>query len=298
MREEQAPQLPLHLGRDHAGHDVVADLALLPDLLVVGSHEHAQALWLNTVLAKLTDTRSPKELRLLLLTPNDSHGSDYGSDFGMFPHLLTPPVTTAYKTRLALRWAIDEMERRYKTCARAGVRNIEGFNHRPTHAGADDGIPRRLPYVVIVISGLTDLKPIHQTDIEGCIARLAQLSRAVGIHMIVATLQPTVSPIIEKNFPARIMFLLGTNKANESLPGQKDIHYHPPETDAPIRLRQPLPSYEIRQTEPILPDFDQALIKWLENGSSSETQEQDPLIDAAERIIRSGDDIWPWITQP
>jgi len=171
---------------------------------------------MNSILAGLLMSRTPSELRLMLVDPKIVEFSVYNH----LPHLVVPVITNPKKVSLGLRWAINEMERRYKLFAKAGVRNIAAFNDREKisqgdlfgeepEAAAGGGLPDKVPYIVIVIDELADLMLADQAEIENCIARLAQLSRAVGIHMILATQRPSVNVItgtIKANFPARIAF--------------------------------------------------------------------------------------------
>lgn len=210
-------RLPLVLGKDVGGDDIVADLTDMPHLLIAGATGSGKTVCMNSILAGLLMSRTPEELRLLLVDPKIVEFSSYSH----LPHLAAPVITDPKKVAIGLRWAIAEMEKRYKLFARVGVRNIEGFNKRevarqeslfsdPTLQPAPvDDTPARLPYIVIVVDELADLMLVAQADIENAIARLAQLSRAVGIHMILATQRPSVNVItgtIKANFPARIAF--------------------------------------------------------------------------------------------
>ncbi|HEY8241342.1 MAG TPA: FtsK/SpoIIIE domain-containing protein, partial [Kiritimatiellia bacterium] len=183
---------------------------------------------MNSVLAGLLMHRTPDQMRLMLIDPKIVEFSGYNG----LPHLVVPVITEAKKVSLGLRWAINEMEKRYKMFAKAGVRNIEAFNSRPIvkqeelFAGdvpeekdedAEEAVPDRVPYIVIVVDELADLMLVAQAEVENQIARLAQLSRAVGIHMVLATQRPSVNVItgtIKANFPARIAFQVA--QANDS----------------------------------------------------------------------------------
>ncbi|MBN1558210.1 MAG: DNA translocase FtsK 4TM domain-containing protein, partial [Lentisphaerae bacterium] len=211
-------KLPLVLGKDVGGKDLVADLTDMPHLLIAGATGSGKTVCMNSILAGLLMARTPDELRLLLVDPKIVEFSAYNH----LPHLMVPVVTNPKKVSLALRWAINEMENRYKLFAKTGVRNIESYNQReiatqeelfgaeaPSGETAADAPPERLPYIVIVVDELADLMLADQADIENAIARLAQLSRAVGIHMILSTQRPSVNVItgtIKANFPARIAF--------------------------------------------------------------------------------------------
>jgi len=225
-----AAALPLVLGQDVGGRVLIADLAKMPHLLIAGATGSGKTVCMNSILAGLLMARTPDQMRLMLIDPKIVEFSAYNH----LPHLVVPVITEAKKVSLGLRWAITEMENRYKMFARAGVRNIESFNSRPIvkqeelFAGTEDApppeeeddeekVPDRVPYIVIVVDELADLMLVAQAEIENQIARLAQLSRAVGIHMILATQRPSVNVItgtIKANFPARIAFQVA--QANDS----------------------------------------------------------------------------------
>jgi S-DNA-T family DNA segregation ATPase FtsK/SpoIIIE len=213
--------LPLALGQDVGGHVLMADLAALPHMLIAGATGQGKTVCMNSILAGLLSTRTPDELRLILIDPKIVEFSGYND----LPHLLVPVITDAKKVVSGLRWAIQEMEKRFKLFHRAGVREIRGFNQRPKtvqpalFAGeapeapppedAEGALPDRLPYVVIIIDELADLMLTAQQDIEPQIQKLTQLARATGIHMIIATQRPTVDIItgtIKSNIPGRVAF--------------------------------------------------------------------------------------------
>jgi S-DNA-T family DNA segregation ATPase FtsK/SpoIIIE len=246
--------VPLALGKDVGGNDIVADLARMPHLLIAGATGSGKTVCMNAILAGLLMSRSPADLRLILVDPKIVEFAPYGN----LPHLVVPVITDPKKVALGLRWAINEMERRYKMFAKAGVRNIESFNSRAVVSQGDlfgappenaESIPPRVPYIVIVIDELADLMLADQAEIENCIARLAQLSRAVGIHMIIATQRPSVNVItgtIKANFPARLAFqvaqkvdsrtILDTAGADKLL-GRGDMLFLPPGSSKLIRAQ-------------------------------------------------------------
>lgn len=250
-------RLPLVLGKDVGGNDLVADLADMPHLLIAGATGAGKTVCMNSVLAGLLMSRTPEQLRLLLVDPKIVEFSVYNH----LPHLVVPVVTNPRKVALGLRWAINEMENRYKLFARVGVRNIESYNRReiarqeslfedmPGEPENADQPPARLPYIVIVIDELADLMLADGAEIENCVARLAQLSRAVGIHMILSTQRPSVNVItgtIKANFPARIAFqvaqkvdsrtILDTTGADKLL-GRGDMLFLPPGTSKLVRAQ-------------------------------------------------------------
>ena len=250
-------KVPLALGTDVGGNNIVADLTSMPHLLVAGATGSGKTVCMNSILIGLLMSKTPQELRLLLVDPKIVEFSVFND----LPHLVVPVVTNPKKVAIALRWAIAEMEKRYKLFAKAGVRNIESYNAReivkqqdlfgepPNGAKKEDEQPAKLPYIVVVVDELADLMLVDQSEIENCIARLAQLSRAVGIHMILSTQRPSVKVItgtIKANFPARIAFqlpqqvdsrtILDTPGA-EKLLGRGDMLFLPPGTSKLLRAQ-------------------------------------------------------------
>ena len=249
--------LPLAVGKDVAGREIIADLTEMPHLLIAGATGSGKTVCINSLIAGLLMTRTPDQLRLMLIDPKIVEFSVYND----LPHLIVPVVTDAKKVSFCLRWAINEMEARYRLFARAGVRNIQSYNSRPhlkqgrlfdgeeeESTGRPD-LPEHLPYIVIVIDELADLMLVAQAEIESCIARLAQLSRAVGIHMIIATQRPSVNVItgtIKANLPARIAFqvaqkvdsrtILDANGADKLL-GRGDMLFLPPGSSKLVRAQ-------------------------------------------------------------
>ncbi len=249
--------LPLVLGKDVGGAEMVTDLASMPHLLIAGATGSGKTVCVNTILAGLLMSRTPDQLRLILIDPKIVEFSNYNG----LPHLQAPVITNAKKVALGLQWAINEMQRRYKVFAKAGVRNIKGFNSKMSlkqgelfppgggdpEASNDDQKP--MPYIVIIVDELADLMLTAQAEIENSIARLAQLSRAVGIHMILATQRPSVNVItgtIKANFPARIAFqvaqkvdsrtILDANGADKLL-GRGDMLFLPPGSAKLVRAQ-------------------------------------------------------------
>lgn len=257
--------VPLILGKDVAGKTLIADLSRMPHLLIAGATGAGKTVCMNSILAGLLMSRHPEDLKLMLVDPKIVEFSGYNH----LPHLVVPVITNPKKVSLGLRWAINEMEKRYKLFAKVGVRNIESYNSRevatqpdlfkegdPEPEAKPKGPPERLPYIVIIIDELADLMLADGAEIENCIARLAQLSRAVGIHMILATQRPSVNVItgtIKANFPARIAFqtaqrtdsrtILDTIGADKLL-GRGDMLYLPPGSSKLIRAQGALTTDE------------------------------------------------------
>lgn len=246
--------VPLALGKDASGNDLVTDLAKMPHLLVAGSTGSGKSVCLNAILAGLLMSRTPDELRLILVDPKRVEFTAYDN----LPHLLVPVVTDAKKVAFALRWALIEMDRRYKMLQACRVRNIISFNtrHAPVQESlfegigeekAADGYPVRLPYIVIVLDEVADLMMQVGAEIEQSIARLTQLARAVGIHLILATQRPTVNVItgtIKSNIPGRIAFKVAQrndsrtildSQGAENLIGRGDMLFLNPTNNLLIR---------------------------------------------------------------
>ncbi|MBI3606880.1 MAG: DNA translocase FtsK 4TM domain-containing protein [Nitrospirae bacterium] len=254
-------KLPLALGKDIFGQPVVADLAAMPHLLVAGATGSGKSVALNTMILSLLYAASPRDVRLLMIDPKMLELSAYDA----IPHLLTPVVTQPKDAAAALLKVVAEMQRRYRLLAEAGVRNIEGYNKQVGQpqtvakpaTGATDGPagaeppaqpPTPLPYIVVVIDELADLMMVAAREVEDSIMRLAQMARAAGIHLILATQRPSVdvlTGVIKANFPARISFqvssktdsrtILDANGA-EQLLGRGDMLYLVPGTGRITRI--------------------------------------------------------------
>lgn len=306
--------LPLSLGKDVSGRPLLADLAEMPHLLVAGATGSGKTVCINSILTALLMSRTPEEMRLLLIDPKRVEFSA----FNHVPHLVVPVITDAKKVGIGLRWAINEMETRYKMFAREGVRNIKGFNSRPAaqqeklfeEAGAEDEEreeqpPARYPYIVIVVDELADLMLVAQAEIEDAIARLAQLSRATGIHMILATQRPSVNVItgtIKANFPARIAFQVAQKTDSrtildaigaDKLLGKGDMLFMPPGASKLIRAQGTMTTdREIHAVVDFIkaqgqPDYESAVKEKIENKSVDLPEMgDDELLEPAIEVIR------------
>jgi S-DNA-T family DNA segregation ATPase FtsK/SpoIIIE len=208
-------KIPLFLGKDVSGNPLVVDLSTLPHLLIAGRTGTGKSVCLNAIITSMLMTRKPDEVRLLLIDPKMVELSCYGR----LPHLMHPVVTDMRKAEAILAWAVEKMEERYALLARAGVRHISSYNQlgeqelmdrlQPETDEERASIPQHLPYIVIVADEMADLMMTAGKEVEQHIIRLAQKSRAVGIHLILATQKPTVDVItglIKSNLPARIAF--------------------------------------------------------------------------------------------
>ncbi len=246
----QGSPLTIALGKTIDGKPYVADLTKMPHLLIAGATGTGKSVCLNSIIVSILCKASPDEVKMIMVDPKRLELGLYEG----IPHLLTPIVLEPKRAANALKWAVGEMENRYKLLAGHGVRNIDQYNQmvRAKHdiipALHPDEIPRHLPYIVIVIDELADLMMVASNEVETAITRLAQMARAVGIHLIIATQRPSVDVItglIKANFPSRISFrvsskvdsrtILDANGA-ETLLGQGDMLFLPPGTSRLIRV--------------------------------------------------------------
>ncbi len=336
-------RIPLALGKDVYGEPIIADLGDMPHLLIAGSTGSGKSVCINSIIASLLYRFPPDQLRFVMIDPKVVELQQYNA----LPHLVVPVVTDPKKVILALRWAVQEMEKRYKIFARVNVRNIKSFNERPkdkpvpplepelpltakrekVEAGADGFavevdeeivvpreeeivIPEKLSYVVVIIDELADLMLVAPADVEMLIARLTQMARAAGIHVIVATQRPSVDVItgvIKANIPARIAFQVASRVDSrtildamgaDKLLGKGDMLYLPPGaaklnraqgvliTDQEIQsvvdfiAQQGKPSYEMeihQQLQKPASSFD---------GGGATSEEDEELIEKAIEVIR------------
>lgn len=270
--EQSRAEIPIGLGKDVSGKPLIADLTKMPHLLIAGSTGSGKTVCINSIIASLLYHASPKDLRFIMVDPKIVEMKVFND----LPHMLIPVVTEPKKVPGALKWLINEMERRYRIFAKAGVRNISGFNsHRnkvaqkkseemekqdresdspppsefytPETADEEIEIPEKLPYIVCIIDELADLMMVAPADIETGIARLAQLARAAGIHLILATQRPSVNVItgvIKANLPSRISFKVASGvdsrtildaKGADQLIGRGDMLFLPPGSSRLIR---------------------------------------------------------------
>ena len=230
-------KLAVSLGRDTASNPVVVDLDRMPHVLVAGTTGSGKSVLINAIIASLLFRNSPDELKLILIDPKRVELTNYNG----IPHLLTPVITEPEKILSALKWAMAEMDRRYKLFQQVSVRNIQGYNEMSGF--------QALPYIVIIVDELADLMMFAPVEIEDAITRLAQMARATGIHLVVATQRPSVDVItglIKANIPCRIAFnvssmidsrvILDTPGA-EKLLGRGDMLFLPPDASKPVRIQ-------------------------------------------------------------
>jgi S-DNA-T family DNA segregation ATPase FtsK/SpoIIIE len=257
-------EIPIALGKDVSGAPLISDLAKMPHLLIAGATGSGKSVCINSIVASILYSKSPKDLRLIMVDPKVVELKIFNS----LPHMLIPVVTEPKKVPAALKWLLGEMEQRYQLFAKVNVRNIVGFNTRKkagkpdlppppdpqaTLTGVDplldDGleVPERLPYIVAIIDELADLMMVAPAEIETSIARLAQLARAAGIHLIIATQRPSVNVItgvIKANLPSRIAFQVASQvdsrtildtKGADTLIGRGDMLFSPPGSSRLVR---------------------------------------------------------------
>jgi S-DNA-T family DNA segregation ATPase FtsK/SpoIIIE len=307
--QRSTSKLTFALGKTIHGEPYFADLATMPHLLIAGSTGTGKSVGLNSMLTSILYRATPDDVRLIMIDPKRL-------ELGMYeeiPHLLTPVVMDPKKASNALRWAVREMEERYKTLAAEGVRNIEQYNRnirlalqeRGAAAANDPEAPKPLPFIIVVIDELADLMMVAANEVEESICRLAQMARAVGIHLILATQRPSVDVItglIKANLPSRISFrvsskidsrtILDSNGA-EQLLGKGDMLYMPPASSRCIRLHGPyiseqesarLASFLRKQGKPVFNDNITAEDEE-KTGPGALDFEKDELFDEAARIV-------------
>lgn len=242
-----ASALTIALGKDIVGQPFVTDLKKLPHLLIAGTTGSGKSVGINAMLLSLLYRNSPKTLRLIMIDPKMLEFSIYND----IPHLLTPVITDHKKALTALANLVAEMERRYKTMANTHTKNIENYNQKAAKKGLET-----MPYIVVIIDELADLMMVSGKDVEFYIARLAQMARASGIHLIVATQRPSVNVVtglIKANLPSRISYRVGQKidskvildqMGAESLLGRGDMLFTPPGSPGIIRLHAPFATEE------------------------------------------------------
>jgi S-DNA-T family DNA segregation ATPase FtsK/SpoIIIE len=298
-------KLTLMLGKTIHGEPYVADLATMPHLLIAGSTGAGKSVGINGMLTSILYRATPDDVRMIMIDPKRL-------ELGMYddiPHLMTPVVVDPKQAANALRWAVREMEERYKTLAAAGVRNIEQYNRNiqqeitEKRTPQNGETPKPLPFIVVVIDELADLMMVASNEVEESIARLAQMARAVGIHLILATQRPSVDVItglIKANLPARIAFrvaskidsrtILDGNGA-EQLLGKGDMLLLPPASSRFIRLHGPyiseqesarLASYLRKQGKPV---YDETITAEEKTTTEGVAMDKDDLYDEAARIV-------------
>ncbi|MCC2583498.1 cell division protein FtsK [Campylobacter coli] len=293
--------LTIALGKDIVGNAFVTDLKKLPHLLIAGTTGSGKSVGINSMLLSLLYRNSPKTLRLMMIDPKMLEFSIYND----IPHLLTPVITDPKKAVNALSNMVAEMERRYRLMAEAKTKNIENYNEKMKELGEEE-----LPFIVVIIDELADLMMTAGKDVEFYIGRLAQMARASGIHLIVATQRPSVDVVtglIKANLPSRISYKVGQKidskvildaMGAESLLGRGDCLFTPPGTSSIVRLHAPFASeFEIEKIVDFLKDqqsveYNESFLKdqqsmGVTSSESMNNGEYDELYEDAKRVILS-----------
>ncbi|MEC8307039.1 MAG: DNA translocase FtsK, partial [Chlamydiota bacterium] len=236
--------IPILLGQTVTGENIVTDLTKMPHAIIAGATGSGKSVCINSIVMSLLMSSRPDEVRLILVDPKKVELSAYSN----LPHMITPVITEAHGAYAALNWLVQEMQCRYEILKKMGLRNITSFNRRKRKRGEEEeGIPNQMPYFVTIIDEFADLMMASSSDLETPIARIAQMARAVGIHLILATQRPSrevITGLIKANFPSRIAFkvasrtnsqiILDENGA-ESLLGNGDMLFLPPGSSQLIR---------------------------------------------------------------
>ena len=249
FRNSKSP-ITFAVGKDIAGKAVVADIAKMPHLLVAGATGSGKSVCINTLIMSIIYKSDPDEVKLILVDPKVVELSVYNG----IPHLMIPVVTDPKKAAGALNWAVAEMEKRYKLFAEYNVRDLKGFNAKVEKGETGEEVKKKLPQIVIIIDELADLMMVAPGEVEGAICRLAQLARAAGLHLILATQRPSVNVItglIKANMPSRIAFSVSSGvdsrtiidmNGAEKLLGKGDMLFYPSGYPKPVRVQGSLVS--------------------------------------------------------
>lgn len=297
--KKSASPLTIALGKDIVGNAFVTDLKKLPHLLIAGTTGSGKSVGINAMLLSLLYRNSPDTLRFLMIDPKMLEFSIYND----IPHLLTPVITKPKQAIVALANMVSEMERRYQIMSRSKTKNIENYNEKAKSLGLEP-----MPYIVIIIDELADLMMTSGKDVEFYIARLAQMARASGIHIVVATQRPSVDVVtglIKANLPSRISFKVGQKidskvildaMGADSLLGNGDMLFTPPGTSGLIRLHAPYTTEDeidkvveyLKKQRPVV--YDESFLKESEEGFSSasgskDNGELDELFEDAKAIV-------------
>ncbi|WP_294895568.1 MULTISPECIES: DNA translocase FtsK, partial [unclassified Sulfuricurvum] len=297
--QEAASPLTLILGKDIVGKPFITDLKKLPHLLIAGTTGSGKSVGINSMILSLLYKNSPDQLKLLMIDPKMLEFSIYND----IPHLLTPVITKPKEAISALNNMVYEMERRYQLMSETRTKNIENYNEKAKTEKLDP-----LPYIVVIIDELADLMMTSGKDVEYSIARLAQMARASGIHLIVATQRPSVDVVtglIKANLPSRISYKVGQKidskiildgMGAESLLGRGDMLFTPPGMSGLVRLHAPWSTeVEIEKVVDFLkaqrePEYDRKFLRDKEetvtsNGNNGNDEESDELYEEAKNII-------------
>lgn len=300
--QEHKSKLAFTVGRDIGGKAVVADIAKMPHMLIAGATGSGKSVCINSIIISLLYKAKPEEVKLIMVDPKMVELGNYNG----IPHLMIPVVTDPTKASAALQWAVSEMTERYKKFAKAGVRDIGAFNakmKKERHKG------EILPQIVIIIDEMADLMMVASSQVEDAVCRLAQLARAAGMHLILATQRPSVNVItglIKANIPSRIAFMVSSQidsrtiidmAGAEKLVGNGDMLFKPQDLNKPKRIQGPFVSDE--EVERVIEyvkrqggeaHYDESLTTHLEKGTAGgfDEDEDELMMDAIETVVDSG----------
>ena len=291
---DAASKLTFVLGRDISGQPIVANLARMPHLLVAGATGSGKSVCINAIIVSILYKARPDEVKFLMVDPKMVELNVYNG----IPHLLAPVVTDPRRASLALKKIVQEMEKRYELFSKSGIRNIEGYNAMAEAQGAE-----KLPYIVVIVDELADLMMVAPHDVEDAITRLAQMARAAGIHLIIATQRPSVDVItgvIKANIPSRIAFGVSSQVDSrtildmagaEKLLGRGDMLYFPVGETKPIRVQgaflsdkevEAVVNYVRAQAEA---EYREELVPEVDESGEGEDEFRDELFDQAVMIV-------------
>ncbi|WP_411830609.1 FtsK/SpoIIIE family DNA translocase [Paenibacillus lautus] len=292
--QESESKLSIAFGRDISGQTIVGNLARMPHLLVAGATGSGKSVCINGIITSILYKAKPDEVKFLMVDPKMVELNVYNG----IPHLMAPVVTDPKRASLALKKIVVEMEKRYELFSKSGTRNIEGYNNL-----MKDNLPAVLPYIVVIVDELADLMMVAANDVEDAITRLAQMARAAGIHLIIATQRPSVDVItgvIKANIPSRIAFGVSSQVDSrtildmagaEKLLGRGDMLFMPMGSSKPIRVQGAFMSdHEVENIVDFVreqgqAEYDESLVPEIEESSNSDEEELDELYEQAVTIV-------------
>ena len=295
--QNSTSKISVALGKDISGEVIIGDLSKMPHVLIAGATGSGKSVCINSLIISILYKYQPEQVRLLMVDPKVVELNVYNG----IPHLLIPVVTDPKKAAGALNWAVNEMTRRYQSFADQGVRNIEGFNALTKKKKELEAIP----YIVIIVDELADLMMVSANEVEDYIARLAQMARAAGMHLVIATQRPSVDVItgvIKANIPSRISFAVSSaidsrtildSGGAEKLLGKGDMLYYPVGEQKPKRIQGAFISEE--EVEAIVSrikvhkdqlSYDEDILYHIEKGKDlADTSESDELLEEAIKVV-------------
>jgi S-DNA-T family DNA segregation ATPase FtsK/SpoIIIE len=306
----QKMAMPMFLGKDASGNPLITDLAAMPHCLIAGTTGSGKSVCINTIIMSIMYLQRPDTVKLILVDPKVVEMAPFKD----IPHLMCPVINDSAKATSVLEWACQKMDERYDFLAEAGVRNIKSYNalttqelierFEPSTPEEEAKIPKKLPYIVIIVDELADLMMTSGKEVEASIVRIAQKARAVGIHLVLATQRPqatVVTGLIKANMPSKIAFrvaskmdsriVLDQNGA-EVLLGQGDMLFMPPGASKPIRGQGTyIDDKEIRDSVKLVKSlaeqqFEPELVQMRTSGGSIDDEAaKDPLFDDAVRVV-------------